>query len=88
MDRWADLWGSPQACQWDETARGTVGSLIVYESAVLDGTASAWQAQEARYAAESLGLTPKAMTSLGWTIANRGDSARQAADAAMVAWRD
>src|SRR5690349_13868450 len=56
--RWEELWQSPQATQWDETARGTVACLLIYETAIYTGTASAWQAQEARYAAEALGLTP------------------------------
>lgn len=68
--RWAELWQSPQATMWDDTARGTVAVLIVYEAAVLDGTAAAWMAQEARYAAEALGLTPRAMANLGWRIAS------------------
>jgi hypothetical protein len=67
-DRWEELWQSPQAVQWDDTARGTVAALVIYETAIFTGTASAWQAQEARYAAEALGLTPRAMTSLGWRI--------------------
>lgn len=66
--RWEELWSSPQATQWDDTARGTVAVLLVYEAAILAGEASAWQAQEARYAAEALGLTPKAMAALGWRI--------------------
>lgn len=66
--RWAELWGSPQANQWDETARGTVASLVIYETAIFMGVASAWQAQEARYAAEALGLTPRSLASLGWRI--------------------
>jgi hypothetical protein len=66
--RWAELWGSPQATQWDETAVGTVASLLIYEAATWAGTASAWQAQEARYASEALGLTPKAMAAMGWRI--------------------
>lgn len=66
--RWRDLWRSPQATQWDETAVGTVASLLIYEAAIWAGSASAWQAQEARYAAEALGLTPKAMASMGWRI--------------------
>ena len=66
--RWSELWRSPQATQWDETARGTVAALLIFETAILEGTASAWQAQEARYAAEALGLTPKALTALGWRI--------------------
>lgn len=67
-ERWGELWGSPQACQWDETARGTVAALVIYESAVFAGTASAWMAQERRYAEEALGLTPRALAQLGWRI--------------------
>ncbi len=66
--RWVELWESPQATQWDDTARGTVAVLVVYESAIFTGAASAWQAQEARYASEALGLTPRALASLGWRI--------------------
>lgn len=66
--RWEELWQSPQATMWDDTARGTVVMLLVYEAAVLAGTAAAWQAQEARYAGEALGLTPRAMVQLGWRI--------------------
>ena len=69
LDRWRELWESPQATQWDDSARGTVAVLVTYESAVFSGTASAWQAQEARYAAEALGLTPRALVALGWRIA-------------------
>lgn len=66
--RWRELWRSPQATQWDETAIGTVAALLMYEEAILLGTASAWQAQEFRYANEALGLTPRAMGQLGWRI--------------------
>lgn len=68
LERWRELWESPQATQWDDTARGTVAVLVTYESAVFGGTAAAWQAQEARYAAEALGLTPRALAQLGWRI--------------------
>ncbi|MFB7311471.1 hypothetical protein [Streptomyces sp. NPDC056192] len=70
--RWLSLWRSPQAFMWDETASATVAVLITYERAVLSGAASAWQAQELRYATEALGLTPAAMQKLGWKI---GDGA-------------
>lgn len=66
--RWVELWESPQATQWDDTVRGTVAVLVVYESAIFAGTAAAWQAQEARYASEALGLTPRALAALGWRI--------------------
>jgi hypothetical protein len=67
-DRWGELWGSPQATQWDETARGTVATLVIFEGAILADSAAAWMAQEARYAAEALGLTPRALVALGWRI--------------------
>lgn len=67
-DRWHELWESPQATQWDESMIGTVATLVVYEGAVLSGTAAAWQAQELRYATEALGLTPRSMAQLGWRI--------------------
>ena len=70
--RWEELWQSPQATMWDDTVRGTVAVLIVYEAAILAGEASAWQAQEARYAADALGLTPRALAALGWRIVERG----------------
>lgn len=66
--RWRELWRSPQATMWDDAAIGTVAVLVVYESAIYAGQASAWQAQEARYATDALGLTPKAMAALGWKI--------------------
>ena len=67
-ERWRELWESPQATQWDDSSRGTVAMLVTYESAVFSGSAAAWQAQEARHAAEALGLTPRALASLGWRI--------------------
>lgn len=66
--RWVEIWESPQATRFDDSARGTVAVLVIYESEVFAGTASAWQAQEMRYAAEALGLTPKALAHLGWKI--------------------
>lgn len=66
--RWSELWESPQATQWDDTARGTVAVLVIYESLIFAGNASAWHAQEARYATEALGLTPRALAALGWAI--------------------
>jgi hypothetical protein len=66
--RWSELWESPQATQWDETVKGTVALLVVYEGLLLAGKGSAWVAQECRYAAEALGLTPKALAALGWAI--------------------
>ncbi|OLT32602.1 hypothetical protein BJF82_11750 [Kytococcus sp. CUA-901] len=67
------MWRSPQATQYDDTASGTVAALIIFESALYEGTASAWQAQEMRYAAEALGLTPRALNQLGWRIVEEGE---------------
>ena len=67
-ERWTELWESPQATQWDDTVRGTVAVLVIYESLIFTGEASAWHAQESRHAAESLGLTPRALAALGWRI--------------------
>lgn len=69
--RWRELWESPQATAWDESVRGIVASLIVYEGAVWAGSAAAWQAMEMRHASDALGLTPKGMAALGWKIVNR-----------------
>ena len=66
--RWEELWTSPQASQWDETASGTVALLVAYETMLLAGQGSAWTAAEARHAADALGLTPRAMAALGWTV--------------------
>lgn len=70
--RWDELWSSPQATQWDESCRGTVAAVVVYETAILTGTASAWHAAEHRYACEALGLTPRALAALGWRIGEAG----------------
>jgi hypothetical protein len=66
--RWQELWQSPQATQWDETACGTVALLVAYESMLLAGHGSAWTAAEARHAGDALGLTPRSLAALGWTI--------------------
>ncbi|MBJ8340010.1 hypothetical protein JGU71_14025 [Antrihabitans sp. YC3-6] len=69
--RWKELWTSPQATQWDESAAVTVALLIAYETQLLAGEGAAWLAQEARHAGDALGLTPRAMAALGWTIGDR-----------------
>lgn len=66
--RWAALWGSPQANEWDETVVGTVAKVVIFESAMFAGEASAWMAQEHRHAETSLGLTPLSLVQLGWRI--------------------
>lgn len=72
---WKELWSSPQATQWDDSAAVVVASYVVFTGAVMAGTAAAWQAQEARHLADRLGLTPSGLASLGWRIAERGEIA-------------
>jgi hypothetical protein len=67
-DRWEELWGSPQASQWDDSVKGTVALLVAYEAMLLAGGGSAWMAKEAAAAADALGLTPMSMMKLGWVI--------------------
>ena len=72
---WADLWSSPQAVMWDDSAALVVAAYVVHSGTVLAGTASAWQAQESRHLADRLGLTPSGLASLGWRIAEPGETA-------------
>lgn len=65
---WHELWGSPQASQWDDSNIPAVAAMLVHYSAILAGTATAWEAQEYRHLATSLGLTPAGMKTLGWVI--------------------
>ena len=58
--------------QWDESSHGVVAQLVICESAVFSGTASAWMALECRHAGESLGLTPRSRTAMGWRIVEQG----------------
>jgi hypothetical protein len=72
---WKDLWGSPQATVWDDSAATVVAAYIVHTGAVMAGDAAAWQAAESRQLADRLGLTPTGMASLGWRIAEPGEPA-------------
>lgn len=65
---WRDLWRSPQATQWDDSYVPAVAMYVSHVAAVLSGTASAWQAQEARHLGDQLGLTPRGMLALGWVL--------------------
>lgn len=65
---WRELWASPQATQWDDSNVLAVAMLIVHFTAVLSGSAAAWQAQEARHLADRLGLTPEGAKGLGWRL--------------------
>ncbi|MEO3811346.1 hypothetical protein ABGB17_20320 [Sphaerisporangium sp. B11E5] len=63
---WADLWGSPQASQWDESYASIVGLYVALVVGLFSGEGKAWQASEARQLADRLGLTPAGLVMCGW----------------------
>lgn len=65
---WRELWGSPQATQWDDSYAAAVAQYVVHTVAVLAGSAAAWQATEARHLGDRLGLTPQGLAALGWAL--------------------
>lgn len=65
---WRDLWSSPQATQWDDSYISTVAMYVSHASAVMSGQCAAFQAQEARYLSNQLGLSPAGLAALGWVI--------------------
>jgi hypothetical protein len=65
---WRELWSSPQATQWDDSYGPAVAQYVVHTAAVLGGSASAWQASEARHLGDRLGLTPQGLAGLGWAL--------------------
>jgi hypothetical protein len=65
---WRNLWKSPQANEWDDSFLAAVAAYVKHASAVYEGSASAWQAQEMRHLGAQLGLTPAGMHQLGWVI--------------------
>lgn len=69
---WESLWRGPQANEWDDSFIPSVAAYVCHFTAVLSGDASAWAAQEMRHLGEQLGLTPRGMRALGWTIAQAG----------------
>jgi hypothetical protein len=72
-DLWRSLWQSPSASQWDDADESAVAMFVVHRSAVLSGTASAWQAQECRHLADRLGLSPQGRQALRWQIGGGGE---------------
>jgi hypothetical protein len=47
--------------------------FAVHSLAVLNGSASAWMAAEARHLADRLGLTPTGLNSCGWRLPEPGE---------------
>lgn len=66
---WRGLWASPAASQWDESMMPVVAALVVATSTILSGPRpSAQLIGEVRALTDSLGLTPAAMSRLGWRV--------------------
>ncbi|MCX4825118.1 hypothetical protein OG883_35710 [Streptomyces sp. NBC_01142] len=65
---WADLWGSPQATQWNDSYVPIVALYVRVVCDSLTGRVTAGLAQEARHLADHLGLSPAGLKTLGWVI--------------------
>lgn len=64
---WRQLWKTPQACQWEKLRWDReVAQYVRHKAAAEVGSMD--DSKEARLRAESLGLTPKGMKALMWTI--------------------
>ena len=65
---WRLLWKTPQACEWDRLKwNREVAQYVRHKAAAECGSLD--DSKEARLRGESLGLTPKGMKALMWTIA-------------------
>lgn len=66
---WAELWRTPQAAVWATGGSGWVREVAMYARwEVLGERGDLDAAREARYRADKLGLTPKAMRSMLWQV--------------------
>lgn len=65
---WRELWRTPQACEWSRLGwTREVAQYVRWKAMAEAGNLDA--GKEARQYADRLGLTPKAMRSLMWTVA-------------------
>jgi hypothetical protein len=69
---WRELWTSPQAEAWDESAASVVALYIIHTIKTLEGTAAGWQADQAARLGDRLGLSPAGLQALGWSIGEPG----------------
>ena len=68
QELWRDLWHTPQAHAWEQLGwTREVAQYVRHKAAAEIGSME--DSKEARLRADSLGLTPKAMRSLMWVIA-------------------
>jgi hypothetical protein len=69
LEVWAELWASPQAVVWEE--QGAVAAVARYARLVVRSEARDAQVTTLE---DRLGLTPKAMRLLLWTVADSEDA--------------
>jgi len=70
---WAQLWKSPQSVMWERMS--AISSVAMYVRAQVAGElGDEKQAKEARYRETDLGLNPKGMQNLRWTIAAKAEA--------------
>lgn len=73
---WRKLWRTPQACQWIKMHWDReVAQYVRHKAAAEIGSLD--DSREARQRADALGLTPKGMRTLLWTIAEDEVAARR-----------
>jgi len=85
-ETWAMLWSTPQAAAWETLGEGTV--RVVARYTVLLGHAenmSPVHMAEARQIEDRLGLNPKAMRTLMWTISRDEVAEKRATEPAKAA---
>ena len=65
---WRELWKGPTAQIWDDSAAPAVAAYVLYSHKIFRGEATAWVAASHASLADSLGLSPKGLRNLGFTI--------------------
>ena len=72
MAKWADLWRLPQAIKWEQLhAEDTVALYVRTLIQAVDGELDTKLLAEVRQLDAKLGISPKAMLNIRWTIASR-----------------
>lgn len=65
---WRELWKGPTAQIWDESYVPAVATYVLLTHKLYRGEGTAWVASEQRALGDSLGLSPKGLKALGFTI--------------------
>jgi hypothetical protein len=86
---WAELWHTPQSVAWE--GLGWTRTVARYARTLVraeDAEAKADVLAEARQLEDRLGLTPKAMRLLLWTVEEQGETRSTAVVVVPDRWRD